>query len=47
MAEQKNFNRKARNRNWIVNIIYPFMNTVYLVVISCMIETVYRTFSSS
>lgn len=25
MAEQKNFNRKARNRNWMVYIIYPFM----------------------
>lgn len=46
MAEQKNFNRKARNRIWIVNIIYPFMTTVSLVFISCMIETVYRTSSS-
>jgi len=30
----------------MVNIVYPFMSTVSLVFISCMIETVYRTFIS-
>lgn len=38
MAEQKNFNRKARNIIWMVNIICPVMSTVSLVFISYTVE---------
>lgn len=47
MAEQKNFNGKARNRNWMINVIYPFTSIGSLVFTSCMIENVYRPSSSS